>query len=81
MVGIQRLTPAHFMARVFSVMETTTMGVVPLGFGIMGILLDRVPAHYIAFVYVGVDLVVAVLFVVKYSQVVFKDIEDNNSKV
>jgi hypothetical protein len=33
------------MAQVFSHMETTTMGVVPIGFGIMGILLDVAPAQ------------------------------------
>jgi MFS family permease len=79
MVEIQKLTPAQFMARVFSVMETTTMGVVPIGFGIMGILLDVVPAYLIASVVVVADLVVALLFVGKYSQIVFKDFEGNNS--
>lgn len=77
LVEIQKLTPPEFMARVFSVMETTTMGVVPIGFGITGILLDVAPAHYIALAVTVVSLIVALLFVVKYSRIVFKDFVQN----
>lgn len=75
LVEIQKLSPPEFMARVFSVMETTTMGVVPIGFGITGILLDVAPVHFIALTMTAASMLVALLFVGKYSRIVFKDFE------
>jgi DHA3 family macrolide efflux protein-like MFS transporter len=76
LVGMQRLTPTEFRARVFSVVEVTAHGVVPIGFGIVGILLDVAPAHVITLALFFLTLLVTILFVFRYSKEVFKDFEN-----
>ncbi|MBU7017795.1 MAG: MFS transporter [Theionarchaea archaeon] len=80
LVGMQKLTPTEFRARVFSVVEVTAQGVVPIGFGITGILLDLAPAHVISLVLFMISLVVTVLFVFKYSKEVAKDFNNEKPK-
>jgi len=77
-VEFQKLVPTEFRARVFSVMEVITQGVVPIGLGIVGFLLDVAPAHVIALTLMVVELFVVLLFIFKYSKEVFKDF--NNEK-
>ena len=77
-VEFQKLVPTEFRARVFSVMEVITQGVVPIGLGIVGLLLDVAPAHVIALTLMVVELFVVLLFIFKYSKAVFKDF--NNEK-
>jgi MFS family permease len=80
LVEIQRLAPTEFRARVFSVLEVMTQGVVPIGFGIMGILLDRIQPHIVALSVLILMIAVMVLFIVKYADMVFEDLHDNNNK-
>jgi MFS family permease len=79
-VELQKLTPTAFRARVFSVMEVALQGIVPVGFGIIGIALDMVPAHAVAFTALLVILVVTLLFVLKYSKEVFKEFVPKDEK-
>jgi MFS family permease len=79
LVEIQRLAPTEFRARVFSVLEVMTQGVVPIGFGIMGILLDRIQPHIVALSVLILMIAVMVLFIVKYADMVFEDLHDNNN--
>ena len=81
LVGMQKLTPTEFRARVFSVVEVIAQGVVPIGFGITGILLDLAPAHVISLVLFMISLVVTMLFVFKYSKEVAKDFNGEKPKV
>jgi DHA3 family macrolide efflux protein-like MFS transporter len=81
MVGMQKLTPTEFRARVFSVVEVVAQGVVPIGFGITGILLDLAPAHVISLFLFIFTLMVTVLFVFKYSREVAKDFNNEKPKV
>jgi DHA3 family macrolide efflux protein-like MFS transporter len=81
MVGMQKLTPTEFRARVFSVVEVVAQGVVPIGFGITGILLDLAPAHVISLFLFIFTLMVTVLFVFKYSREVAKDFNGEKPKV
>ena len=74
-VELQRLTPTEFRARVFSVLEVASQGVVPIGFGIMGILLDVAPAHVVALIIMVIEFCVILLFVLKYSKQVFREFE------
>lgn len=79
MVEIQKLTPTEFRARVFSVMEVATQGVVPIGYGIMGVLLDVAPTHMVTLGVMVIEFLVIVLFVVKYSQEVFENFENHKN--
>jgi len=79
MVELQKLTPPEFRARVFSVIEVAAQGIVPIGFGIMGILLDLVPAHIIALTVVTISLLVILVFVFKYSKKVTEGFENKNA--
>lgn len=74
-VEFQKLTPTEFRARVFSVSGVITQGMAPLGYGIMGVLLDRVPAHLIAFMMVLIELLVVLLFVSRYVREVSAEFE------
>jgi hypothetical protein len=47
-------------------MELVTMGIMPLGVGVVGILLDMAPAHLIAFGMFIANFVVVLVFVFKY---------------
>lgn len=78
-VETQKLAPTEFRARVFSVLEVVTQGIVPIGFGIMGILLDVAPAHVVAAVVVVSESLTVLVFVLKYSKEVFKDLVNNNN--
>ncbi|MBU7024757.1 MAG: MFS transporter, partial [Theionarchaea archaeon] len=80
MVELQKMTPTAFRARVFSVIELAAQGVVPIGFGIMGFLLDLIPAHWIVVVLSVAEIGVVVYFVVGLSSKVFEDLETNNRK-
>jgi hypothetical protein len=80
MVELQKMTPTAFRARVFSVIELAAQAVVPIGFGIMGFLLDLVPAHWIVLVLSVAEIGVVVYFVVGLSGRVFEDLETNNHK-
>ena len=69
-VEMQRLAPTEYRARVFAVLGVGTQGIVPIGFGVMGLALDAFPAHFIALgVTIAVTLIVFV-FIVRYSKVV-----------
>lgn len=72
-VEIQKLVPTEFRARAFSVMEVVSQGVVPIGFGIMGVLLDVVSAHVVAFFVILIDFFVILVFVFKYSKEVSEE--------
>lgn len=74
-VGIQKLAPTEYRARVFSVSGVIIQAIVPIGYGIMGILLDVVPAHVIAFTMVLLELLVVVLFIFKYVRVVSREFD------
>ncbi len=79
MVELQKLTPTEFRARIFSVIEVAAQGIVPIGFGIMGILLDLVPAYIIALTVVTILLLVILVFVFKYSKEVTEGFENKNA--
>ncbi len=80
-VELQKLTPTEFRARVFSVLEVSAQGIVPIGFGIIGILLDIAPAHVVNLCVITLTFFVVLLFVFKYSKHVFATFESNrNSK-
>ncbi|MBU7028210.1 MAG: hypothetical protein HXS48_14855 [Theionarchaea archaeon] len=51
-----------------------TRGILPLGYGIMGILLDG-PAHVIALVGITIEFTVVSLFIIKYLKEVSKEFE------
>jgi DHA3 family macrolide efflux protein-like MFS transporter len=74
-VELQRLAPTAFRARVFSIMGVTTQGIVPIGFGLMGIFLDRAPAYIVAFAILLIKLFFVLLFILKYSREVSKEFE------
>jgi MFS family permease len=78
-VELQTLAPTEYRARVFSVLDVATQGIVPIGFGIMGILLDVAPAHVVAAVVVAIEFLIVLLFVFKYSKEVFYDFENNKN--
>jgi len=77
-VEIQKLAPTEFRARVFSVLEVASQGIIPIGFGIMGILIDLIPPHLVALSVMVIEGSIVLLFVFKYSKKVFIDI--NNRK-
>ena len=74
-VGLQKLAPTEYRARVFSVSGVIIQGVVPIGYGIMGILLDVFPAHLIAATMVIFEFIVVLLFIFKYVKVVSSEFE------
>ncbi|MBU7017081.1 MAG: MFS transporter [Theionarchaea archaeon] len=74
-VGLQKLAPTEFRARVFSVTGVIVQAVVPLGYGIMGFLLDMAPAHHIAVTLISVELVVLLLFIFKYVKKISQEFE------
>jgi MFS family permease len=69
-VGLQRLAPTEFRARVFSVLGLGTQAVTPIGFAIMGIALDLYPAHLIALAVTLMGLVIVATFILRYSKIV-----------
>jgi hypothetical protein len=69
-VEMQRLAPTEYRARVFAVLGVGTQGVVPIGFGVMGLALDIFPAHLIALGVTVASATIVVVFVVKYSKIV-----------
>ncbi len=77
-VGFQKLAPTEYRARVFSVSGVIIQGVVPLGYGIMGILLDIFPAHLIAAAMVILEFIVVFLFIFKYVKVVSSEFEQQS---
>ena len=78
MVELQKLTPTEFRARVFSVLEVASQGVIPLGYGVIGILLDLAPAHIIAFIVLLIESFIMVLFVFRYFGEVLKEFEQKS---
>jgi MFS family permease len=77
-VGLQRLAPTEFRARVFSVSGMIIQGIVPIGYGIMGVLLDAAPAHVIALLVVLLETLVVLLFIFKYVKEVSREFEYEN---
>ncbi|MCA6213995.1 MFS transporter [Thermococcus bergensis] len=80
-VEFQQLVPTEYRARVFSVVEVMSQGIVPIGYGMVGILLDKLPAHWIAFSLTVLILISVLLFVAKYSRVVFMEFENKKKEV
>jgi hypothetical protein len=78
LVEVQRLAPTEFRARVFSVLEVMAQGVVPIGFGIMGILLDIIQPHVVALSVIVLMMVTVLFFGLKYADMVFEDLKNNN---
>jgi MFS family permease len=74
-VGFQKLAPTEYRARVFSVSGVIIQGVVPIGYGVMGILLDIFPVHLIAATMVALEFIVVFLFIFKYVKVVSSEFE------
>jgi hypothetical protein len=72
LVEIQKLAPTEFRARVFSVIDVIAQGVIPIGYGIVGVLLDVVPAHLIAFVLLIFVFLAVLLFIFRYAKDVFR---------
>lgn len=75
MVGFQKLIPTELRARVFSFMNVITMGVVPIGYGVMGILLDVASVHMIAITVVILEICVVVVFIFRYLKQVSVEFE------
>lgn len=69
-VQLQSLAPTQYRARVFAVLGIGTQGIVPIGFGIMGIALDIYPAHLIALVVTFATAVIIVAFVWRHCSIV-----------
>ncbi|MBU7043015.1 MAG: MFS transporter [Theionarchaea archaeon] len=80
LVEIQRLAPTEFRARVFSVLEVMSQGVVPIGFGIMGILLDIIQPHVVALSVILLLMITVLFFGLKYADIVFEDLNKNNNR-
>jgi MFS family permease len=80
LVEFQKMVPTQYRARVFSVVEVIAQGVVPIGLGVMGFLLDVAPAHVIAFTVAMIELLVVGLFVFKYSKAVFRDFSQEHER-
>ena len=78
-VKFQRLVPTEYRARVFAVIGVASQGVIPIGFGIVGILLDYAPVHIIALVLSAILLVEILVFVLKYSKEVTEGLENETS--
>lgn len=75
MVEFQKLAPTEFRARVFAVIGVGTQGIVPIGFGVMGILLDMAPTHVVTLTILTIAFLVVLFFVFKYSKEVHKEFE------
>lgn len=78
-VKFQLLIPTEYRARVFAVIGITAQGVIPIGFGIMGILLDVAPAHVIALILSLILLAEVLVFVLKYSHEVTGGLEEDHA--
>lgn len=74
-VGFQKMIPTEFRARVFSVAGVISQGIVPIGYGIMGIALDVVLAHDIALVVSIMLSFVVSIYVLKYLKEACKGLE------
>ena len=74
-VGLQKLAPTEYRARVFSVTGVIVQAVVPLGYGIMGFLLDVAPAQYVAVTLISIEFAVVLLFIFKYVKKVSQEFE------
>lgn len=79
-VGLQKLVPTEYRARVFSVMEVITMGIMPIGVGVVGILLDMAPAYVIALAMFLTNFFVVLVFIFKYLSKVMKEFEHEEPK-
>jgi DHA3 family macrolide efflux protein-like MFS transporter len=75
-VKFQMLVPTEYRARVFAFIGVASQAVIPIGFGIIGILLDYTPVHIIALVLSAILLVEILVFVLKYSKEVTEGLED-----
>ncbi|RLF86916.1 MFS transporter [Thermococci archaeon] len=80
-VEFQQLVPTEYRARVFSVLEVMSQGIVPIGYGLVGILLDKIPAHVIALALAVLILISVLLFVTKYSKAVFMEFESRKKEM
>ena len=74
MTMFQKLIPPDFRSRVFSVLEVMGQGIVPLGIGIVGIMLDIIPAHIVSLILTVPAILLTFIFVFKYSKAVFKEL-------
>ena len=74
-VGLQKLAPTEFRARIFSVLGFISAGITPVGVGIMRILLNRAPIHVIALTLFLLNLLVVLIFILKYLKRVSRDLE------
>lgn len=79
-VEIQKLAPTEFRARVFSVLEVASQGIIPIGFGIMGILIDVISPHIVALSVMVIEGSIVLLFVFKYSKDVFREFNNRNNQ-
>ncbi|MBU7009755.1 MAG: hypothetical protein HXS46_03635 [Theionarchaea archaeon] len=79
-VEIQKLAPTEFRARVFSVLEVASQGIIPIGFGIMGILIDVISPHIVALIVMVIEGSIVLLFVFKYSKDVFREFNNRNNQ-
>lgn len=77
--GIQRLAPTSYRARVFSVVQLSTQGIMPLGYGLMGILLDIYPAYIIALGVAVINSAIVLSFVARYSRIVAQDLSEEST--
>jgi len=73
-VKFQRLVPTEYRARVFSVIGMTAQGVIPIGFAVMGVLLDLTSPHVIALVFSVILFIEILIFVLKYSREVTEEL-------
>ncbi len=74
-VGLQKLAPTEFRARIFSVLGFISAGITPLGVGIMRILLNRASVHVIALTLFLLNLLAVLIFILKYLKRVSRDLE------
>ena len=77
----QRLVPTSFRSRVFSVIEVMSQGIVPIGIGLVGIVLDIIPAYQVALMLVIPAVILSLVFVGKYSKSVFKELNGDSGIV
>lgn len=57
-----------------------SQGIIPIGYGVVGILLDKTPAHLIALSLAVLVLFLVLLFVTKYSKAVFIEFESRKKE-
>jgi DHA3 family macrolide efflux protein-like MFS transporter len=79
-VGLQKLVPTEYRARVFSVMEVISMGIMPIGVGVVGIFLDMAPAYVIAFAMFLTNFFVVIIFIFRYLSKVMKEFEHEEAE-